>query len=46
VPEPEEIAPVVDLMEALRASVAAAKTKPAASSTTKTAARKRAAVRK
>ena len=46
VPVPEEIAPVVDLMEALRASVAAAKTKPAASSTTKTAARKRAAVRK
>jgi DNA end-binding protein Ku len=46
VPEPVEMAPVVDLMEALRASVAAAKTKPAASSEKKTAARKRAAVRK
>jgi DNA end-binding protein Ku len=47
VQEPEEMAPVVDLMEALRASVAAAKTKPAASSAKKTtAARKRAAVKK
>jgi DNA end-binding protein Ku len=48
VPEPEEIAPVVDLMEALRASVAAAKTKkaPAEAPAKKTAARKRAAVEK
>jgi DNA end-binding protein Ku len=48
-PEPSEPAPVIDLMEALRASVAAAKTsssakKPAAAK--KTAARKRAAVKK
>jgi DNA end-binding protein Ku len=43
-PEPAEPAPVIDLMEALRASVAAAKTKPAAEK--KTAARKRAAVQK
>jgi DNA end-binding protein Ku len=47
-PEPAEPAPVIDLMEALRASVAAAKTssakKPAAAKTT--AARKRAAVKK
>src|SRR4051794_2616110 len=44
-PEPVELAPAVDLMEALRASVAAAKSqaKPAEK---KTAARKRAAVRK
>ena len=46
-PEPVEVAPVVDLMEALRASVAAAKsTKPKAAAETKTAARKRTAVRK
>jgi DNA end-binding protein Ku len=45
VPEPVELAPVVDLMEALRASVAAAKAKPAAAEK-KTAARKRTAVNK
>jgi DNA end-binding protein Ku len=45
VPEPVELAPVVDLMEALRASVAAAKAKPAAAEK-KTAARKRTAVKK
>jgi DNA end-binding protein Ku len=45
VPEPVELAPVVDLMEALRASVAAAKAKPAAAEKT-TAARKRTAVKK
>jgi DNA end-binding protein Ku len=44
VPEPVELAPVVDLMEALRASVAAAKSKPAADK--KPAARKRTAVKK
>jgi len=46
-PEEAEVAPVVDLMEALRASVAAAKgsAKPKASGS-KTAARKRAAARK
>jgi len=47
-PEEAEVAPVVDLMEALRASVAAAKgssAKPKASSS-KTAARKRTAARK
>jgi DNA end-binding protein Ku len=44
VPEPEEVAPVVDLMEALRASVAAAKSKPGPRK--QTAARKRAAARK
>jgi DNA end-binding protein Ku len=47
IPEPEEPQPTIDLMEALRASVAAAKTskaKPSANS--KTAARKRAAVKK
>ena len=44
VPEPEEIAPVVDLMEALKASVAAAKTKPkAAAAEKKPAARKKTA---
>jgi DNA end-binding protein Ku len=43
-PEPEEVAPVVDLMEALKASVAAAKTKPkTAAAEKKPAARKRAA---
>jgi DNA end-binding protein Ku len=42
VPEPEEIAPAVDLMEALKASVAAAKTKPKAAAEKKPAARKRA----
>jgi DNA end-binding protein Ku len=47
VPEPVEVAPVIDLMEALRASVAAAKSKTAdAAPATKTAARKRAAVKK
>jgi DNA end-binding protein Ku len=45
VPEPVELAPVVDLMEALRASVAAAKARPAAAEKT-TAARKRTAVKK
>jgi DNA end-binding protein Ku len=45
VPEPAELAPVVDLMEALRASVAAAKAKPAPAEK-KTAARKRTAVKK
>jgi DNA end-binding protein Ku len=45
-PEPVEIAPAVDLMEALRASVAAAKTKPKAAAEKKPAARKRAAARK
>jgi DNA end-binding protein Ku len=44
-PEPVEVAPVVDLMEALRASVAAAKGKPSAAPK-KTAARKRAAVKR
>ena len=43
-PEVEEVAPVVDLMEALKASVAAAKSKPkAAAAEKKPAARKRAA---
>jgi DNA end-binding protein Ku len=43
VPEaPEEIAPAVDLMEALKASVAAAKTKPKTDAEKKPAARKRA----
>ena len=48
VAEPEELAPVVDLMEALKASVAAAKqTKPKAAPAKKPAAtRKRAAARK
>ena len=42
-PEPEEVAPVIDLMEALKASVAAAKTtKPKAAAEKKPAARKRA----
>jgi DNA end-binding protein Ku len=48
-PEPVELAPAVDLMEALRASVAAAKAssaKPAKAAATTTAARKRTAVRK
>jgi DNA end-binding protein Ku len=44
-PEPAEPAPVIDLMEALRASVAAAKSKPAAPKK-QAAARKRAAARK
>lgn len=48
-PEPEEREPTVDLMEALRLSVAAAKTtnaKPKSAAGKKTAARKRAAVKK
>jgi DNA end-binding protein Ku len=45
-PEPVEVAPTIDLMEALRASVAAAKTKPKAGAEQKPAARKRAAARK
>src|SRR4051794_31497088 len=45
-PEPVEIAPAVDLMEALRASVAAAKQTNPQPAEKKTAARKRAAVRK
>jgi DNA end-binding protein Ku len=44
VPEPaEELAPAVDLMEALKASVAAAKTKPKAAAEKKPAARKKTA---
>ena len=45
-PEPVEPAPVVDLMEALRASVAAAKSSAESAPGRKTAARKRAAARK
>jgi DNA end-binding protein Ku len=47
-PEPVEVAPVIDLMEALKASVAAAKTSEAKEpkATKSTAARKRAAARK
>jgi DNA end-binding protein Ku len=41
-PEPVEVAPVVDLMEALKASVAAAKKQPAAGSAEKPARAKRA----
>jgi DNA end-binding protein Ku len=46
VPEAAEPAPVLDLMEALRASVAASKADTSKSSGRKTAARKRAAARK
>jgi DNA end-binding protein Ku len=45
IPEPEEPQPTIDLMEALRASVAAAKAKPTKAAKT-TAARKRTAVKK
>jgi DNA end-binding protein Ku len=45
-PEAEEPQPTIDLMEALRASVAAAKTTNAKPAAKKTAARKRAAVKK
>lgn len=46
VPEPAEPAPVLDLMEALRASVAASKADASKSSGRKTTARKRAAAKK